>query len=327
MSYQLDENFIKGQPQIASLRKSFGHALTELAKQDERIVALSADLSSSVGLGEFAESMGARYIEVGIAEQNLVSVASGLAHIGKIPFAASYAVFNPGRNWEQIRTTVCLNNQPVKIIGSHAGLNVGPDGASHQMLEDIALTQVLPNMVVLAPGDAIEAQKMAKLMIDDQRPNYIRLPRADLPTFSTIDDPLEIGKAYLLRQDDNPVVTIISTGSMTGNALLASGQLFKQGIGTEVVHVPTIEPLDRETILASVGRTSITVIIEEHQVIGGLGSTVASLILESDVRPTKFRRIGVQDKFGQSGTADQLWRYYGLDVDSIVNNIKSLLDN
>lgn len=327
MSYQLDENFIKGQPQIASLRKSFGHTLAELAKQDERIVALSADLSSSVGLGEFAESMGARYIEVGIAEQNLVSVASGLAHMGKIPFAASYAVFNPGRNWEQIRTTVCLNNQPVKIIGSHAGLNVGPDGASHQMLEDIALTQVLPNMVVLAPGDAIEAQKMAKLMVDDQRPNYIRLPRADLPTFSTIDDPLEIGKSYLLRQDDNPVVTIISTGSMTGNALLASGQLFKQGIGTEVVHVPTIKPLDRETILASVGRTSITVIIEEHQVIGGLGSTVASLILESDVRPTKFLRIGVQDKFGQSGTADQLWRYYGLDVDSIVNNIKSLLDN
>ena len=327
MSYQLDENFVKGQPQIASLRKSFGHILAELAKQDERIVALSADLSSSVGLGEFAESMSARYIEVGIAEQNLVSVASGLAHMGKIPFAASYAVFNPGRNWEQIRTTVCLNNQPVKIIGSHAGLNVGPDGASHQMLEDIALTQVLPNMVVLAPGDAIEAQKMAKLMIDDQRPNYIRLPRADLPTFSTIDDPLEIGKAYLLRQDDNPVVTIISTGSMTSNALLASGQLFKQGIGTEVVHVPTIKPLDRETILASVGRTSITVVIEEHQTIGGLGSTVASLILESDVRPTKFLRIGVQDKFGQSGTADQLWRYYGLDVDSIANNIKSLLDN
>ena len=228
MSYQLDENFIKGRPQTASLRKSFGHTLTELAKQDERIVALSADLSSSVGLSEFAESMGARYVEVGIAEQNLVSVASGLAHIGKIPFAASYAVFNPGRNWEQIRTTVCLNNQPVKIIGSHAGLNVGPDGASHQMLEDIALTQVLPNMVVLAPGDAIEAQKMAKLMVDDQRPNYIRLPRADLPTFSTINDPLEIGKAYLLRQDDNPTVTIISTGSMTGNALLASGQLFKR---------------------------------------------------------------------------------------------------
>ena len=327
MSYQLDENFVKGQPQIASLRKSFGHTLAELAKQDERIVALSADLSSSVGLGEFAESMGARYIEVGIAEQNLVSVASGLAHMGKIPFAASYAVFNPGRNWEQIRTTVCLNNQPVKIIGSHAGLNVGPDGASHQMLEDIALTQVLPNMVVLAPGDAIEAQKMAKLMVDDQRPNYIRLPRADLPTFSTINDPLEIGKAYLLRQDDNPTVTIISTGSMTGNALLASGQLFKQGIGTEVVHVPTIKPLDRETILASVGRTSIAVVIEEHQIIGGLGSTVASLILESDVRPTKFHQIGVQDKFGQSGTADQLWRYYGLDVDSIVNDIKSLLDN
>lgn len=325
--YQLAENFISGNPELKSLRQSFGHALAELAQADDRIVALSADLSSSVGLGEFVEKMGHRYIEVGVAEQNLVTVASGLASMGKIPFAASYATFNPGRNWEQIRTTVCLNNQPVKIVGSHAGLNVGPDGASHQMLEDIALMQVLPNMVVLSPGDAIEAEKMVKLMINDPRPNYIRLPRVSLPTYSTIDDPLEIGKAYLLRQDDNATVTIISTGSMTGNALSASGQLFKQGIGTEVVHTPTIKPLDRETILSSIGRTKVTVVVEEHQIVGGLGSAIASLILESDVRPNKFKRLGVNDQFGQSGNANQLWRYYGLDVDSIVNDIKSLLDN
>ena len=325
--YQLAENFISGNPELKSLRPSFGHALTKLAQTDDRIVALSADLSSSVGLSEFVDKMGRRYIEVGVAEQNLIGVASGLAHMGKIPFAASYAVFNPGRNWEQIRTTVCLNNQPVKIVGSHAGLNVGPDGGSHQMLEDIALTQVLPNMIVLAPGDAIEAEKMVKLMINDLRPNYIRLPRASLPTFSTPDDPLEIGKAYLVRQDDNAMVTIISTGSMTSNALLASGQLFKQGIACEVVHVPTIKPLDRETILSSIGRTKVTVVVEEHQIVGGLGSAIASLILESDVRPNKFKRLGVNDQFGQSGNANQLWRYYGLDVDSIVNDIKSLLDN
>ena len=327
MDYTLDSNFVHGMPKVESLRQAFGQALVKIANEDERIVALSADLSSSVGLGDFVKTMGVRYIEVGVAEQNLITVASGLAHMGKIPFAASYAAFNPGRNWEQIRTTICLNNQPVKIIASHAGLNVGPDGASHQMLEDIALMQVLPNMVVLAPGDAIEAAKMTKLMADNNQPNYIRLPRADLPTFSTADDPLAIGPAYLLRRDDNPTVTIISTGSMTSNALLASGQLFKQGIATEVVHVPTIKPLDRKTILSSVGRTSVTVVIEEHQVIGGLGSSVASLILESDVRPTRFRRIGIQDQFGQSGTADQLWHCYGLDVDSIVNDIKNLLDS
>ena len=323
--YQLNNDFISGNPKIESLRKSFGHELVKIAKTDERIVALSADLSSSVGFGDFAKEMGDRYIEVGVAEQNLVSVASGLAAMGKVPFAASYAVFNPGRNWEQIRSTICLNNQPVKIVGSHAGLNVGADGASHQMLEDIALMQTLPNMIVLAPGDSIEAAKMARLMVDNGQPNYVRMPRADLPTYSTPDSPLEIGKAYLLRQDDGAVVSIISTGSMTSGALMASGELFKKGIGTEVVHVPTIKPLDKETILSSCGRTKITVTIEEHQINGGLGSSIASLILSSDVRPTKFKMIGVNDQFGQSGTMDELWHHYGLDVDSITNSIRHLL--
>lgn len=325
--HQLDTDFIQGQPRIESLRQAFGHALVELAQTDERIVALSADLSSSVGLGEFAEKMGSRYVEVGVAEQNLVMVASGLAHMGKVPFAASYAVFNPGRNWEQIRTAICLNNQPVKIIGTHAGLNVGPDGASHQMLEDIALMQTLPNMVVLSPGDAVEAAQMAQLMAEDNRPNYLRLPRADLPIYNTADTTIAIGSAYLLRRDDDAVVTIISTGSMTANALLVSGELFKRGIASEVVHVPTIKPLDGETILSSVGRTSVTVTIEEHQIVGGLGSSVASLIMESDVRPTKFRRLGVRDQFGQSGNLAELWRHYGLDVAGLTQQITSLLDS
>lgn len=325
--HQLDTDFIQGQPRIESLRQAFGHALVELAQTDERIVALSADLSSSVGLGEFAEKMGSRYVEVGVAEQNLVMVASGLAHMGKVPFAASYAAFNPGRNWEQIRTAICLNNQPVKIIGTHAGLNVGPDGASHQMLEDIALMQTLPNMVVLSPGDAVEAAQMAQLMAEDDRPNYLRLPRADLPIYNTADTTIAIGSAYLLRRDDDAVVTIISTGSMTANALLVSGELFKRGIASEVVHVPTIKPLDGETILSSVGRTSVTVTIEEHQIVGGLGSSVASLIMESDVRPTKFRRLGVRDQFGQSGNLAELWRHYGLDVAGLTQQITSLLDS
>ena len=340
--YKLDNNFIKGHPTIESLRYKFGDVLFDEILNQDNVVVIFADLSSAIGLNDIPRRLGRndlgksvrhttrefnKFIEVGVAEQNLVGVASGLAHMGQIPFTVSYATFSPGRNWEQIRTSICLNNQPVKIVGSHAGLNVGPDGASHQMLEDIALMQVLPNMVVLSPGDAIEAEKMVKLMINDPRPNYTRLPRASLPTFSTLDDPLEIGKAYLVRQDDNAMVTIISTGSMTGNALLASGRLFKQGITCEVIHVPTIKPLDKETILSSCGRTKITVTIEEHQINGGLGSSIASLILSSDVRPTKFKMIGVNDQFGQSGTMDELWRHYGLDVDSITSSITSLLDS
>ena len=338
---QLDRNFIVGQPRIESLRQKFGDALFDLAVQRDDVAVLFADLASAVGLqntkerlrrladdnSEEFERLGHKFVEVGVAEQNLVGVASGLAHMGQTPFAISYAAFNPGRNWEQIRTTICLNNQPVKIIGTHAGLNVGPDGASHQMLEDIALMQTLPNMVVLSPGDAVEAAQMAQLMAEDNRPNYLRLPRADLPIYNTADTTIAIGSAYLLRRDDDAVVTIISTGSMTANALLVSGELFKRGIASEVVHVPTIKPLDGETILSSVGRTSVTVTIEEHQIVGGLGSSVTSLIMESDVRPTKFRRLGVRDQFGQSGNLAELWRHYGLDVAGLTQQITSLLDS
>lgn len=327
MSYKLNKDFVSGRPQMASMRKAFGRALTDAAKRNQAIIALSADLAGSVGLGDFETELPEQYIETGIAEQNLVTVAAGLAHVGKIPFAASYAAFNPGRNWEQIRTTAALNDLPVKIVATHAGINVGPDGATHQMLEDIALMRVIPNMVVLAPGDAIEAGKMAAAMAADKRPNYIRLPRADFPVFSTDDDRFEIGKAYLLRQDEGAVVSIISTGSMTGNALLASERLYEKGIPSEVVHVPTIKPLDRETILNSVGRTSITVTVEEHQVAGGLGSAVAETILESDVRPVKFKRIGIYDEFGQSGTADELLEHYRLDVDGIADQIGELFDH
>lgn len=324
---QLANDFTQGNPVRQSLRHSFGQSLLELARQDERIVALSADLAGSVGLGDFVQEMGCRYIEVGVAEQNLVTVASGLAHMGKIPFAASYASFSPGRNWEQIRTSICLNNQPVKLIGSHAGLNVGADGASHQMLEDIALMRVLPGMVVLAPGDSIEAAQFTRLMAQDSHPGYMRLPRVDLPVYNDPANEYQIGRAYVLRQDDQPVVSVIATGSMTGNALLAAQTLSQKGVASEVVHVPTIKPLDQATILSSIGRTKVVVTVEEHQVGGGLGSAIAELVLESDIRPTKFYRIGVNDRFGQSGTAMNLWRHYQLDAGGIVEQILALLDN
>ena len=324
---QLANDFTQGNPVRQSLRHSFGQSLLELARQDERIVALSADLAGSVGLGDFVQEMGRRYIEVGVAEQNLVTVASGLAHMGKIPFAASYASFSPGRNWEQIRTSICLNNQPVKLIGSHAGLNVGADGASHQMLEDIALMRVLPGMVVLAPGDSIEAAQFTRLMAQESHPSYMRLPRVDLPVYNDPANEYQIGRAYVLRQDDQPVVSVIATGSMTGNALLAAQTLSQKGVASEVVHVPTIKPLDQATILGSIGRTKVVVTVEEHQVSGGLGSAVAELVLESDIRPAKFYRIGVNDRFGQSGTATNLWHHYQLDVGGIVEQILALLDN
>ena len=324
---QLANDFTQGNPVRQSLRHGFGQSLLELARQDERIVALSADLAGSVGLGDFVQEMGRRYIEVGVAEQNLVTVASGLAHMGKIPFAASYASFSPGRNWEQIRTSICLNNQPVRLIGSHAGLNVGADGASHQMLEDIALMRVLPGMVVLAPGDSIEAAQFTRLMAQDSHPSYMRLPRVDLPVYNDPANEYQIGRAYVLRQDDQPVVSVVTTGSMTGNALLAAQTLSQKGIASEVVHVPTIKPLDQATILGSIGRTKVVVTVEEHQVSGGLGSAIAELVLESDIRPTKFYRIGVNDRFGQSGTVTNLWRHYQLDAGGIVEQILALLDN
>lgn len=324
---QLANDFTQGNPVRQSLRHSFGQSLLELARQDERIVALSADLAGSVGLGDFVQEMGRRYIEVGVAEQNLVTVASGLAHMGKIPFAASYAGFSPGRNWEQIRTSICLNDQPVRLIGSHVGLNVGADGASHQMLEDIALMRVLPGMVVLAPGDSIEAAQFTRLMAQDNHPSYMRLPRVDLPVYNDPANEYQIGRAYVLRQDDQPVVSVVTTGSMTGNVLLAAQTLSQKGIASEVVHVPTIKPLDQATILGSIGRTKVVVTVEEHQVSGGLGSAIAELVLESDIRPAKFYRIGVNDRFGQSGTVTNLWRHYQLDAGGIVEQILALLDN
>ncbi len=309
-------------PTYASVRGGFGEGLVEAAEQDDRVVALSADLVESVGFGEFAQRIGApRLIEVGVAEQNLVTVASGLAAMGNIPFAASYASFSPGRNWEQIRTTICLNNQPVKLVGSHAGLNVGPDGATHQMLEDIALMRSLPNMVVLAPGDAYEAKLMAAAMVADSRPNYVRLPRADVPLFLN-QATFEIGKAYVLREGKD--VALLGTGTMTCQLLLAAEILANQhSIQAEVVHFPTIKPLDEAAVLGAAQKCGRVVTAEEGQIAGGFGSSVAELL--SEHLPVKVKRIGVDNVFGESGKTSELWQKHGLDIDSIVRSVVNFL--
>lgn len=302
-------------------RKGFGRGLLKAGELDERVVAACADLTESTQISPFAEKFPNRYIQVGVAEQNLVTVGSGMAAGGKIPFVSSYAAFSPGRNWEQIRTTICLNNQPVKIIGAHSGLYTGKDGATHQMLEDIALMRALPNMVVLAPGDSVEAEKMTLAMAKDPRPNYMRLAREAIPVFTTVDTPFEIGKAYVYAPGTD--ITIIATGTMTYPTLVAAEQLYKEGIDAEVIHCPTIKPLDALTILRSVRKTGKVITVEEHQINGGLGGAIAEFLGEHC--PVSMQRIGVKDQFGQSGDPEDLLHHYGLTPKHIVISAHTLL--
>lgn len=303
------------------IRKGFGRGLAEAGRQNPNVVAACADLTGSTAMDAFAKEFPDRFIEVGVAEQNLVTVGSGLAAMGKIPFVSSYAAFSPGRNWEQIRTTIALNDRPVKIIGSHAGISVGPDGATHQMLEDIGLMRVLPNMVVIAPCDSLEAEKAAIAMAHDSRPNYMRLAREATPIITTEHTPFEIGKAYVFWGGHD--VSLIAAGTMTYHAMAAAAKLAHEGIAAEVVHVPTIKPLDRETILASVRKTGVVVTAEEGQINGGLGGAIAELLGEE--HPVKMKRIGMQDRFGESGEPNELLKHFGLDAHHIVQAAKELL--
>ncbi len=294
-------------------RKGFGRGLLEAGKRFENVVAACADLTDSTQMSLFAKEFPERFVEVGVAEQNLVTVGSGLAAMGKVPFVSSYAAFSPGRNWEQIRTTICLNDRPVRIIGSHAGLYTGADGATHQMLEDIALMRVLPNMVVLAPGDSLEAEKATLALATDKRPAYMRLAREATPVITTKETPFEIGKAYVFAPGDD--VTIISTGTMTYQAMVAAEKLFKDGIDAEVVHVPTIKPLDAVTILASVRKTGRVITVEEAQINGGLGGAIAELLGEE--HPVPMKRLGMRDHFGESGKPEELLEHFGLTAKHI----------
>lgn len=304
---------LSGELASEPIRKGFGRGLKRAGEEHENVVALCADLTDSTQMSLFKEAFPNRFVEIGIAEQNLVTTASGLAAMGKVPFCSSYAAFSPGRNWEQIRTTICLNDMPVKIIGSHAGLSVGPDGATHQMLEDLAIMRSLPNMIVLAPGDSLEAERATLAMAVNGKPVYMRLAREASPIISTSDTPFEIGKAYVYRMGKD--VTLIATGTMTYHALLAADKLAKDGIEAEVIHCPTIKPLDRETILTSAQKTGHVVTCEEAQITGGLGGAVAELLGEE--HPVPMKRVGVKDQFGQSGTPEELFAHYGLTANHI----------
>ena len=307
--------------EMVPIRKGFGTGLKKAGELNENVVALCADLAESVQFHIFKEAFEDRFFEVGIAEQNLVTVGAGLAAMGKIPFVGSYAAFSPGRNWEQIKTTICLNNQPVKVVGGHAGLYTGEDGATHQMLEDITLMRVLPNMVVIVPGDSVEAEKATLAMAKDKRPNYLRLARVASPVFTTLDTPFEIGKAYVLEPGQD--ITIIACGTMVYPSLLAAQKLFKDGIDAEVVSVPTIKPLDGVTILQSVTKTKAVLTVEEGQINGGLGGAIAELLGEE--LPTPMKRLGIKDRFGESGHPEELLEHFGLTAKHIMTAAHKLL--
>lgn len=295
------------------IRKGFGRGLLEAGKRDANVVAACADLTDSTQMSLFRNEFPERFVEIGVAEQNLVTVGSGLAAMGKIPFVSSYAAFSPGRNWEQIRTTICLNDRAVVVVGSHAGVSVGPDGATHQMLEDIALMRVLPNMTVIAPGDSLEAERATLALAAAPRPAYLRLAREATAVITTDKTPFEIGKAYVYEHGED--ISLIATGTMTYQALLAAELLYKDGIQAEVVHVPTIKPLDAATILKSVRKTGAVVTAEEGQIIGGLGGAIAELLAEEC--PAPLQRIGMRDRFGESGAPNELLEHFGLTAKQI----------
>jgi transketolase len=300
-------------------RAGYGRGLLAAGERDEKVVALCADLTESTQTHLFAEKFPERFVEMGIAEQSMASVASGMAAMGKIPFIASYAMFSPGRSWEQVRTTIAYNDSNVKIIGAHAGVSVGPDGATHQAIEDMGIMRIIPRMTVITPCDALEAEKATLAAAAHVGPVYIRLAREKTPVVTTKDTPFAIGKAEVFMEKDPSAsrsVGIISCGVIVAEALKAAKVLNEKGIGASVMNMATIKPLDTEAVLAFANSHDVIVTHEEHQAAGGLGGAVSEYL--SEVQPTKVIRVGVRDVFGQAGTQEELWKHYKLDAASLV---------
>jgi len=300
-------------------RDGFGEAMLSLGERKE-VYALTADLRESVRLEKFARQFPDQFVECGVAEQNLLGVAAGLALAGKVPFAASFAAFSPALNWGVIRTSVAYSETNVKIVGSHAGVNVGPDGATHQALEDIALMRVLPNLTVVAPADKEETYKATLALADHKGPAYLRFGRAPTAQITAEKTPFAIGRAQTILGGSD--VVVIASGPLVYEALLAAEQLSGK-YSVALINCSTIKPLDEETILTAVRHTGAVVTAEEHQVIGGLGSAVAELL--SERCPVPLVRVGVKNQFGQSGEADQLLTHYGLTSQEISKAIEKVL--
>lgn len=323
---QLNPKLFDPSVEQVPIRKGFGEGLLAAAEEDASIVGLCADLTESTQMHLFKNKFPERFVEMGVAEQNLAAVASGMASMGKTPFITSYAMFSPGRNWEQIRTTICYNDQNVKIAGSHAGVSVGPDGGTHQAIEDIALMRVIPRMTVLVPCDSIEAKKATIAAAKHKGPVYIRLAREKTPVVTTALTPFEIGKAQLFwkaKEGMQRSVGIIACGGLLHHALEAALHLEDEKIGVSVLNLATIKPLDAEAIIAFAKKHGRILTVEEHQVAGGMGSAVAEALAKAYPVPMEF--VGVEDLFGQSGKPEELVEHYGMGTKSIIERAKRLL--
>ncbi|MBY0328986.1 transketolase family protein [Patescibacteria group bacterium] len=306
------------------IRKGFGEGLAKAGETNKNIVALSADLTESTQMHFFRDKFPERFVEIGVAEQNLATVASGMAAMGKYPFFSSYAMFSPGRNWEQIRTTLAYNDRAAVIVGSHAGISVGPDGGTHQAIEDIALMRVMPHMSVLSPCDAIQARKMTLALSENPRLAYLRLAREKTPIITTDETPFELGKGQILyRPDGIGHVVVFATGGLVAHALRAAKDLEKKGVRVIVVNIHTIKPLDTDLVIKLATETKAVVTVEEHQIAGGLGGAIAETLAQSVPTPIEF--VGVKDLFGQSGTPNELIEYYGMGRDAIETAIMKVI--
>ena len=327
---KLSEKIFKKDIEMLPTRNGYGEGLVEAGKKDERVVALCADLTESTRTEYFKKEFPERFIQVGVAEQLLATLASGMANYGKIPFISSYAAFSPGRNWEQIRTTIALNDVPVKIGGAHAGISVGPDGATHQPLEDIATMRVMPNMMVLVPCDAIETRKAVVSAAENGKPTYIRFAREKSPVFTTDKTPFKEGRAEVLwgpstssGRHGNPEVAIVGCGPLVYEALLAARDLDKLGIGTIVINSHTVDPIDEQAIIKAAKLTGAIVSVEEHQINGGLGGAVSEVLSRN--YPVQMEYVGMPNHFGESGSPDELLKKWGMKAENIVEAVKKVI--
>lgn len=305
------------------IRNGYGEGLLVAGERDSNVVVLCADLTESTRSEAFAEKFPERFFEIGVAEQNLATIAAGLGISGKIPFISSYATFSPGRNWEQIRTTISYNDSNVKIAGHHAGISVGPDGATHQAIEDIATMRVMANMKVFVPCDAIEAKKATAVAAQIWGPVYLRFAREKTPVVTTEETPFTSGKAEIFYESKKPQVAIIACGTLVYNALLAARELEKEKIGTIVVNNHTIKPMDEHTIIDVAKKCGAVVTVEEHQVAGGMGSAVAEVLARKYLTLQEF--IGMQGVFGESGAPQELIEKYGMGVKDIKKAVEKVI--
>ncbi|MBI2624413.1 transketolase family protein [Candidatus Parcubacteria bacterium] len=313
----LDKTKLQQKP----IRDGYGDGLLLVGDANPNVVALCADLSESTRTQPFQKKFPERYVELGVAEQNLATVASGMAAMGKIPYISSYAMFSPGRNWEQIRTTIAYNGRHVIIAGAHAGISVGPDGATHQAVEDMAIMRVMPSMTVIAPCDAIEAKKATFAAMSLEGPVYIRFAREKTPLVTTEETPFQVGRAEMFREGKD--AAIVACGSLIWNALAAADELSRKGVECTVINNHTIKPLDAETIVKAAKDTGAVVTVEEHQINGGMGSAVCEVLAEH--YPVPVERIGVRDRFGESGDPNELVEHFGMGVGSIKEAVKRVI--